>query len=137
MILSVLILFIFTRVLYNIKSIEKKDASVLDNITILNKIIEAEKRAQSIVNEALDKESALGETLLREITDLRNNYVHREDARIDRTEAEEKAYADEQIQTIIEEYNKRLEQINLIYTENRSKWTEDIFQRIISPGEET
>ncbi|MDL2289021.1 hypothetical protein LJC32_06595, partial [Oscillospiraceae bacterium OttesenSCG-928-F05] len=72
----------------------------MEHSDIINKIVEAEKTAKHVAEEARKQRETLNDDLKKEREDMRKNYFDRADRRIAAVKEKEQAYADEMIASL-------------------------------------
>ena len=99
---------------------------------VINSIIEVEKKAQEILNEAIMEKELLPQNIEFDTKELTNYYLKKETLRLEKTKKSEK-----------ENYNRKIAQLNkkkdLViskmiskYNKNCDNWVEILFNKIIS-----
>ena len=102
----------------------------MDHIEYLNQIVDAERRAQEIAQNAQKKRESLQVDLKSEEAKMREGYMSRAERRIERVRAEEFSYADKSIDELDAALKTSLELIDAQANASIDSWTDEIFSVI-------
>ena len=104
----------------------------MEYVNLVNQIIAAEHSAKELGQEVKVKQDALQSDLVKESTQLREDYFARADHRIHLVEETERAAAQEQISRLDKKLKDGLEDVENAYRKNRDTWVDTLFQRIVN-----
>ena len=102
----------------------------MEHIEIINRIIEAEHRAQSIANAAREKQVRLANDLADERRKIRDELYARANRRIGLVREHEENVALEQIAALDQKLKGDMETLENSYHANRKRWLDELFQSI-------
>ena len=103
----------------------------MDHIEYLNQIVDAERRAQEIAQNAQKKRESLNVDLKSEESKMREGYMSRAERRIERVRAEEFSYADKKIGELDAVLKASLELIDAQAAASNNIWADEIFSVIV------
>lgn len=103
----------------------------MEYINTINRIIEAEQRAQSIAAEAVEKEVHLEDELKKEIETIHAAYQDRVKRRMQLVNAQENQLVDERIKEFDEQNAKTVAKAKETYAKNREAWIDRLFEMLI------
>ena len=103
----------------------------MDHIDIINKIVEAERTAQRIADEARSRLASLDSDLAAERYKMRAQYFERADRRIASVMEREGALADEMIAELDEKLEQELKSVERLAREQNENWVGTIFSMIV------
>ena len=98
---------------------------------IIQKIIDFEKKAQSIVGEAREERQAYEETVRAEIDAYRDEINKEKDAEIARCIAQMTKETDESIKHVEDAAKLKIVQMHNIASDNKNEWIELLYNKII------
>lgn len=98
---------------------------------IVNKILELEKRAESLVSETKKDEKMLEKELDNKISKLEKSIEREAQQKIEDAVRKEEEQAKAQIDKIEKAGAEKKKALDKTFAENRDKWTERIFRSII------
>ena len=101
---------------------------------IIQKIIDIEKNAQAIVDEAREERRAYEQTMESEIGSFRENTEREYKAKADRYAAQMKRDADEAVRFIDENARQKIEQMREITAVKKGEWIERLYNGILFGG---
>ena len=103
----------------------------MEHLDIINRIIEAEREAQKIADEAASAKKHLNETITVDKNKIRNDYISRAKRRIELVRENEKTACDEAIAQIDIHLKQKLEMVETTYSQSRERWVAELFQTIV------
>ena len=103
----------------------------MEYVDLVNKIVAAEHSAQEIAREVKDKQDSLDADLKQEVAKLREDYFARAKRRIDEVEKTEAAAAEEDMARWDKKRDEALDEVERAYAENKDKWVDILFARIV------
>ena len=98
---------------------------------IIQKIIEIDKNAQKMTEEARQSRLEAEKAVHAEMDKLRSEYLERAHARIRKTQATEEAFQMEALKEIERKHNVTADSLRGMYEQNREKWVDQLFNRVI------
>lgn len=98
---------------------------------LIEQIIEAESRAQSISDEALLKKEKMDEDLAKETEAMRSEFLKRAKSRIDQISKIETAETAETINRQNAHYQEKLQEIETTCASKKEEWIDTIFNLVI------
>lgn len=98
---------------------------------IIKKIIEIDKTAQKMTNDALALKSQAETSIEQDKKDLREKYIQRARRRIDVTAKTEEKFLEEALDEIKKRYNGVSAKLNENFDLNHKRWAEEIYERVI------
>ena len=98
---------------------------------IIAKILEIEAEAKKMVNDTYRKSVDMTGDIESESTKVRDEFMHRADARIEKICAEEQKFFDDSTAVMQQKHEQDIARLEDIYARNADAWCEDIFSRII------
>lgn len=97
---------------------------------VINKIIEVEKRAVQIMDEARKIKDELPNQIKKDADALNALYLEKEKARIEKVRESEKAYFEQSSAELDERKKIDIEKMQKAFDENADKWVDILFNRI-------
>jgi hypothetical protein len=97
---------------------------------VINKIIEVEKSAAQIMDEARKIKDELPNKIKQDAEALNALYIEKEKARIEKVRESEKAYFEQSSAELDERKKNDIEKMQKAFNENADKWVELLFNRI-------
>lgn len=99
---------------------------------IIQKIIDIDQKACSIVNEAEDEKKNLDGIIAREINSIKKDIEARAKNKSEALKQLEDNEAEEKIHNIEEQKNQALKKIEALYKDNVDRWVDDVVNEIIN-----
>ncbi len=101
---------------------------------IINSILRAEERAQSIIGEAEARAARFDEDMKLELSLIDAKYEEDAAQRIAEIKAAEDQAAEESLMRLQREYEASLASLGKLYAENKTQWLEHMFHSITDPA---
>lgn len=98
---------------------------------IINQIIEIDKKAQAMTDEALSMKKKAESDIKNEIDALHDKYMQRANRRIKVTSDTEQKFLEETLQSIKAKYENKKSNLNEDYEKNHTLWAGEIYKRVI------
>lgn len=98
---------------------------------IIKKIIEIDRNAQKMTEEALALKSEAESAIEKDKSALREQYIARAKKRIEITARTEESFLEEALDDINKKYSSAAAQLKSKYDNNHSQWAEEIYKRVI------
>lgn len=98
---------------------------------IIKQIIEIDKKAQDMTDEAISMKQKAEHEIKNEIDTLREKYMQRAQRRIQVTSDTEQRFLDETLQSIKSKYDNKKSVLNDDYEKNHTIWAGEIYKRVI------
>ena len=98
---------------------------------LFKRIIQIETNAQDLVNESKIKHEKIDEDIEQAVEKIKIELNEKCEQRVKKIEDTEKELERVSVEKILKENEQKLESINKIYSENKDKWVNDIFERVI------
>lgn len=103
----------------------------MERSDLIFNIVDAERRAKLITNEAIAKRKGLDEEIEQAVRSMRDNYMERAEARIEKVRRTENDAAREQIEMLDERRKSALSRIDSSFEKNGEAWVDTIFSHVI------
>ena len=97
---------------------------------VINKIIEVEKRAAQIMDEARKIKDELPNKIKQDAEALNALYIEKEKARIEKVRESEKVYFEQSSAELDERKKLDIEKMQKAFDENAEQWVSILFNRI-------
>ncbi|CDZ24457.1 hypothetical protein CCDG5_1343 [[Clostridium] cellulosi] len=98
---------------------------------IIKKIIEIDKTAQKMTNDALALKEQIKSSIEQDKKDLRDKYIQRARRRIEVTAQTEEKFLQEALDEIKARYDGISTKLKEQYELNHERWAEEIYKRVI------
>lgn len=105
----------------------------MDNV--IRRIIAIEDEAQEIISSIKEKEEQLNGEVEREALVISKNIEEKTEKKMEQIKKTEEEYLDAQIEVVRHNTSVQLEKINSIYSENKQKWIDTVFENVINISE--
>lgn len=109
----------------------RREVSALKHVDLINRIIEAEQKAQQLAGQARDKKLHLHEELRESAANMRQTYFDRANHRIDSVRERENSQNDEKIMALTVMQNLELANMETTFLQHRDEWIEKLFSMIV------
>ncbi|MCX7614366.1 MAG: hypothetical protein N2Z65_01260 [Clostridiales bacterium] len=103
----------------------------MEHLDIINRIIEAEKEAKKIAEEAASAKNHLNEMITNDKNKIREDYLNRANRRIEIVRENERVACDESIAQIDTHLKQKLEIVEETFSQSRERWVDDLFRTIV------
>ncbi len=103
----------------------------MEHVNLINRIIEAEQKAQEIAGAAKAKRQNLQSDLKSATDEIRQTYLDRATRRINEVRKNEERIADEMIAQLDQRYAQELSHMESMFSEHRSEWIDRLFSLIV------
>lgn len=100
-------------------------------LDFINNIVQAEKHAKMISNEAFAQQAALETELAQERDKMKKSLYERAQKRIDMIKQTENKDIFENLTSLDDKINSRMRQVEDVYQQQRDNWIETIFNQVI------
>ncbi len=98
---------------------------------LFKRIIQIETNAQDLVHESKTKHEKIDDDIEQAVEKIKIELNEKCEQRVKKIEDTEKELERVSVEKILKENEQKLESINKIYSENKDKWVNDIFERVI------
>jgi hypothetical protein len=98
---------------------------------VIKQIIDADKNAQDVVEQANKKSSEIKEELGAEIANMREAYMQRAGTKISQKETKLRQRAEKKWAQEEQQYEVRKEELEKVYAENKERWISEIVSQVI------
>lgn len=99
---------------------------------VINTIIEAEKKAQEILNEAIKEKEQLPQSIETDIKELSNRNLEKQKLRLQKIKIIEEENYNRKVSEINEKKEKEINKMVLKFNDNCNNWVEILFNKILS-----
>lgn len=103
----------------------------MEHINLINRIIEAEQKAQEMADAAKAKRQSLQSDLKGATDEIRKTYFERASRRIEDVRGNEERHADEMSAQLDERYLQELSHMESMFSEHRTEWVNKLFSLIV------
>lgn len=105
----------------------------MEYMELLNKIMDAERRAQQIAAEAKAKRDSLPDDLRAERKKLRDEYLARAERRVQAVAAQEELLANEQIEQLDRALAEDIWRVDAFFFERHDEMVTRLFDLVVGP----
>ncbi|MCL2084853.1 MAG: hypothetical protein FWH06_06330 [Oscillospiraceae bacterium] len=102
----------------------------MEHIELLSRIVDAERRARQMSEDALKRREEIQSELAQKTAGLRESYFARADARLEKVRKREEALAAERISELDRVFDGDMEAIETAFARNREAWADKLFKMI-------
>lgn len=103
----------------------------MEHIDLINRIIEAEQRARHLADEAREKRKAMHTELETATTGLRESYLDRARARIEKVKERETSFTEERLAELSVAFEADMKSIEAAFEKNQDEWVDKLFSMIV------
>ena len=103
----------------------------MEHIDIINRIVDAEHRAQQITNDAKEQLIGLPEEIRDETEKMHRDLRARAQRRVEIMEQIEKEATDELLKHLDEDLKRDIDAVNAAYQTNKDEWVEKLYCMIV------
>ena len=105
----------------------------MERIDVINRIIEAERSAAELVEDAKKSRDHAASNMDGELKKLGDEYERRAEARIRSIKEQEDAYREKELAAIERAKSDALSRLEKAFLENEDQWLEELFLKITGP----
>ncbi len=98
---------------------------------MIAKIIDMDKKARDLTDEAQRSKISYEQEILRTKEKIKNDYLSRAKERIEINRQTAQKKADEQLKTIEQKNDTIVRKLDSCYSENGDKWVDEIVRRVV------
>lgn len=103
----------------------------MEHTELINRILEVERTARALSDEALERQAHLEETLAAEKAAVMERYISRAKGRLERLEQSEQAKKDRALAALDTRLSEASRKMELSYSHHVDNWVETMFHQVV------